>query len=52
MNSAKEKDNGYIPKKNERETKSRQKQYDRTTLSEIKARQGLMEHHIKHANWK
>jgi hypothetical protein len=49
---SKGKDNGYIPKKNKREMKSRQKQYDRTTLSEIKARQGLMEHHIKHANWK
>jgi hypothetical protein len=40
-----------MPKKNEREMKSRQKQDDRTTLSGIKARQGLMEHHIKHANW-
>jgi hypothetical protein len=28
------------------------KKDDRTTLSGIKARQGLMERHIKHANWK
>jgi hypothetical protein len=37
------KENGYIPKKNEWETESRQKQDDRTTLSEIKAQQGLMD---------
>jgi hypothetical protein len=41
-----------MPKTNKRETKSQQKQDDRTTLSRIKARQGLMERHIKHTNWK
>jgi hypothetical protein len=41
-----------MPKTNKRETKSWQKQDDRTTLSGINARQGLMERHIKHANWK
>jgi hypothetical protein len=29
-----------------------QKKDDRTTQSRIKARQGLMERHMKHANWK
>jgi hypothetical protein len=32
--------------------KFRKKQDDRTTLRGIKAQQGLMEHHIKHANSK
>jgi hypothetical protein len=41
-----------MPKTKERETESRQKQDDRKALSRIKAWQGLMEHHIKHANWK
>jgi hypothetical protein len=39
-----------MPKTNEWEIESQQKQDDRTTLSGIKARQGLMEHHIKHTN--
>jgi hypothetical protein len=41
-----------MPNKNEQEMENRQNQYDKTTLSEIKSRQGLMEHHIKHANMK
>jgi hypothetical protein len=41
-----------MPKKNNREMKIQQTQVDRTTLSRIKAHKGLMEHHIKHANWK
>jgi hypothetical protein len=41
--------NGYIQRENKRETESRQKQYDRTTLSEIKAWHGPMGHQIKHA---
>jgi hypothetical protein len=44
------KNNGYMPKKNEREMESQQNQDDMTTLSGIKAWKGLMEHHIKHAN--
>jgi hypothetical protein len=44
--------NGYMPKKNEREMKIRKKKDDRTTLSGIKAWQGLMECHIKHTKWK
>jgi hypothetical protein len=39
-----------MPNKNEREMESWQKKDDMTTLSGIKAWQGLMEHHIKHAN--
>jgi hypothetical protein len=49
---SKGKGNNHMPNKNEWKTKIRQKQDDRTTQNKIKARQGLMERHFQHANWK
>jgi hypothetical protein len=51
MNSQRQGQWSYT-KGNKWEKESRQKQYDRTTLGGIKARQGPMGHHIKHANWR
>jgi hypothetical protein len=46
------KENGRIKKVNKREKESQRNQTDRRTQRKIKARQGLMGHHIKHANWR
>jgi hypothetical protein len=48
--ASKGKDNNYTEKGNKREKESRKKQADMIARSKIKARQGRMGCHIKHAN--